>query len=208
MPLLLGDEFFFVAHDDYGQQRLFASALGYGLAAALLAELHLAGRVTFADGHVRVRDTHPPADPLQHLILSRLIAEPGHPIRTWLAYVADTAYVQVAQRMWHAGLLLPEQVGRLWRQRTVYLPADINTAAWPGARLSQGLRHGRPLGDTDRVLAGLVLHTQLDASLLDGAPSYARGYLQEVVDEVQPPVRALFGDLAAAVGNAVLSHRT
>ncbi|WP_229688158.1 GOLPH3/VPS74 family protein [Micromonospora yangpuensis] len=205
---MLADEFFFVAHDDYGQRRLFGSALGYGLAAALLAELHFTGRITFADGRVRVRDMHPPADPLQHLILDRLAAEPECPTRTWLAYVADTAYTQVARRMCHAGLLAPQQVGRLWRQRTVYRPVDINDAAWPGARLSQRLRGRRTLGDSDRVLAGLVLHTQLDSSLLDGAPLSARLYLREVVDGVQPPVRELFGDLAAAVGNAVLSHRT
>ncbi|SCG38651.1 Golgi phosphoprotein 3 (GPP34) [Micromonospora coxensis] len=206
----IADEFFFMAHDDRtGRPRLFDSALATGLAAGLLAELYFAGRITFDRGHIRVRDARPPADWLQHLVLDRLVAEQQHTAtRVWLAFLGASAYEQVAQRMWQVGLVHPQRVGRLWRQRTVYLPTDINTAAWPWARLSQQLRNRRGLDDFDIALAGLTLHTQLETALLDGAPLAARSYLRQLVEQSWPPLRDLLADLGSVVGGTVLSHRT
>ncbi|PZG08817.1 GPP34 family phosphoprotein [Micromonospora craterilacus] len=206
----LADEFFYLAHDDQtGRPRLFESALAHGLAAALLAELHWEGRITFERGYVRVVRNAPPKDWLQHLVLDRLIAEPQHTAtRTWLAFVATTAYEQVATRMWQLGLLRQHQVGRWWRQRTAYVPADMNTAAWSWARLSYQLRNYQRLNAFDVALAGLAMHTQLDPILLDGAPLAARTFLRQQVEQAHPPLRDLLADLGAVVGGAVLSHRT
>lgn len=206
----LADEFFYLAHDDQtGRPRLFESATAHGLAAALLAELYREGRVAFEGRHVRVINTVPPKDWLQHLVLDRLVAEPRHTAtRTWLAFLATTACEQVITRMWQLGLLRPEQVGRLWRQRTVYVPTDMNTAAWSWARLSFQLRNYQPLNAFDQALAGLALHTQLAPILLDGTPLAVRAFLRHQVDQVPAPLRDLLADLGAVVGGAVLSHRT
>ncbi|WP_327038362.1 GOLPH3/VPS74 family protein [Micromonospora maris] len=206
----LADEFFYLAHDDQtGRSRLFESATAYGLAAALLAELYGEGRVTFEGRRLRVTNTVPPKDWLQHLVLDRLVAEPRHTeTRTWLAYFATAAYQQVATRMWQLGLLRQQQVGRLWRQRTVYVPADMNTAAWSWARLSFQLRNHQRLNAFDVALAGLAMHTQLDPILLDGTPVAVRAFLRQQVEQAPPPLRDLLADLGAVVGSAVLSHRT
>ncbi|MFI7026957.1 GPP34 family phosphoprotein [Micromonospora sp. NPDC049900] len=206
----LADEFFYLAHDDQtGRSRLFESATAHGLAAALLAELYGEGRITFVGRHIRVTDTLPPRDWLRHLVLDRLVAEPQHTAtRTWLAFLATTAYEQVATRMWQRGLLHQHQVGRLWRQRTVYIPADMNTAAWSWARLSYQVRNYQQLDLFDVALAGIALHTQLDPILLDGAPLAARTYLRQQVEQALLPLRELLADLGAVVGGAVLSHRT
>ncbi len=206
----LADEFFYLAHDDQtGRPRLFESALAHGLAAALLAELCWEGRVTFEGRQVRVTNAAPPRDWLQHLVLDRLVAEPRHTAtRTWLAFVGTTACEQVATRMWQLGLVQPQQVGRLWRQRTVYVPADMNTAAWSWARLSFQLRNYQQLNAFDVALAGLAMHTQLDPILLDGAPLAARAFLRQQVEQAHLPLRDLLADLGAVVGGAVLSHRT
>ncbi|WP_165521922.1 GOLPH3/VPS74 family protein [Micromonospora zingiberis] len=206
----LADEFFYLAHDDQsGRPRLFESATAHGLAAALLAELWWEGRITFVGRHVRVTDPSPPTDWLQHLVLDRLAAEPRHTAtRTWLAFFGTTAYEQVATRMWQVGLVQPRQVGRLWRQRIVYVPADMNTAAWSWARLSYQLRNYQRLNAFDVALAGLALHTQLDPILLDGAPQAARAFLRRQVEQAPMPLRELLADLGAVVGGAVLSHRT
>ncbi|WFE47598.1 GPP34 family phosphoprotein [Verrucosispora sp. WMMD1129] len=209
-PTRLADEFFYLAHDDQtGRSRLFESATVHGLAAALLAELCWERRVTFEGRHVRVIDPSPPKDWLQHLVLDRLVAEPRHTAtRTWLAFLADTAYEQVATRMWQLGLLHRQQAGRLWRQRIIYIPTDVNTAAWSWARLSFQLRRHQRLNAFDVALAGLALRTQLDPILLDGAPSAARGFLRKQVEQAPPPLSDLLADLGAVVGGAVLSHRT
>ncbi|MFI7650912.1 GPP34 family phosphoprotein [Micromonospora sp. NPDC049460] len=207
---MIGDEFWFMAHDDQtGRPRLYESALAYGLAAALLAELLYEGRITFARGHIQVLQDAPPGDWLQHLVLDQLIAEPHHTnTRTWLTFLATTAYEQVTIRMWQRGLLEQRQVGRLWRQRTVYVPTDMNTAAWSWARLSIELRNTRRLNTFDQALAGLTLHTQLDTVLLDGATLTVRAHLRRVVEQARPPLRDLFADLASVIGAHVLSHRT
>ncbi|MDG4793490.1 GPP34 family phosphoprotein [Micromonospora sp. WMMD1082] len=205
----LADEFFYLAHDDQtGRPRLFESATGHGLAAALLAELYGEGRVTFEGRQLRVTDTSPPTDWLQHLVLDRLVAEPRHTTRTWLAFLATTAYEQVATRMWQLGLLQPQQVGRLWRHRTVYVPTDMNTAAWSWARLSFQLRNYQRLNAFDVALAGVALHTQLSPILLDGTPLAVRAFLRQQIEQAHPPLRDLLADLGAVVGGTVLSHRT
>ncbi|MGC4770485.1 GOLPH3/VPS74 family protein [Micromonospora sp. DT44] len=206
----IADEFFFMAHDDRtGQPRLHRTALALGLSAALLAELYYEGRITFDRGRVRVLANSPPKDWLQHVVLDRLIGQPQYvETRIWLSFLATTAYEQVATRMWQVGLLQQQQTSRLWRQRTVYVPADMNTAAWSSARLSQQLRTYQQLTHFDVALAGLTLHTQLDAALLDGAPYAAHAHLRRLLDQSWPPLRDLLAELAAAVGAGVLSHRT
>ncbi|PZF99423.1 GOLPH3/VPS74 family protein [Micromonospora endophytica] len=209
-PTRLADEFFYLAHDDQtGRSRLFESATAHGLAAALLLELYGEGRITFEGRHIRVIDTLPPRDWLRHLVLDRLVAEPRHTAtRTWLAFLGTTAYEQVATRMWQRGFLRQQQVGRLWRQRIIYIPTDVNTAAWSWARLSYQLRRYQRLNAFDAALAGLALHTALDPILLDGAPQATRAFLREQVNQTPLPLRDLLADLGAVVGGAVLSHRT
>ncbi|MFJ6197276.1 GPP34 family phosphoprotein [Micromonospora sp. NPDC092111] len=210
-PLRIADDFYFLAHHDRtGQPRLFGTALSLGLAAGLLMELHYAGRISFSQGRVHVwRDGPTPTDWLQHRILDRMLAEPQHTTtRVWLSYLATTAGEQVAQRMAQAGLLQEQTLGPWWRRRTGYVPTDMNTAAWPWARLSQQLRNHRDLYEHDVLLAGLVLHTQLDTALLDGAPWAARERLRCLVEQLWPKWHGLLAELGAAVGAAVLSHRT
>ncbi|RQX12619.1 GPP34 family phosphoprotein [Micromonospora arida] len=206
----IADEFFYMAHDDQtGRPRLFDTALSSGLAAALLVELYYERRITFEHGKVDVLQRFPPKDWLQHLVLDQLIAQPQHTdTRTWLAFLATTAYEQVATRMWQVGLLQQTQVSRLWRQRTVYVPTDINTAAWSWARLSQQVRNYRQLDHFDIALAGLTLHTQLDTALLDGAPYSAHAHLRQLVNQSWLPLRDLLADLSSVIGAGVLSHRT
>ncbi|MFG2056916.1 GPP34 family phosphoprotein [Micromonospora sp. NPDC048930] len=156
-----------------------------------------------------VLDARPPADALQHLILDRLVAQSQHTsTQVWLAFVADTATEQVAQRMWQAGKVRPEQTRRLWRNGVVYLPTDINTAAWPSARLSFKLRRYEQLDPFDLALAGLVAHTGLDRYVLDGAPYAAGAHLRALLDGAWPALRDLLADLGTAIGNSVLTHRT
>ncbi|MFG2056918.1 GPP34 family phosphoprotein [Micromonospora sp. NPDC048930] len=81
-PARLADDFFFVTHDDQsGRPRLHAAGVGLGLAAALLLELHEAGRVTFDRGQVRVLVLQPHfAESLSSLVVacfgSELVAAP------------------------------------------------------------------------------------------------------------------------------------
>ncbi|MBC8991536.1 GOLPH3/VPS74 family protein [Micromonospora chalcea] len=209
-PVLLADEFFLIAHDDQsGRPRLHHTAITHGLAAALLGELAFAGRLTFDRGHVQILDRRPPGDPLQHLVLDRLVAESRYTAtRTWLAYLAADSYEQVARRLWQVGKVEPQQHRRLWRTTTVHVPTDMNVAAWSWARLSTKLRQYEELSPFDLALAGIAASCRLDQFILDGAPYAVGAHLRRLLAAAPKPLHELRADLDTAIGNAVLSHRT
>ncbi|WBB98047.1 GPP34 family phosphoprotein [Solwaraspora sp. WMMA2080] len=209
MPLL-ADEFFLLAHHDVtGRARLHPRAVGLGLASAVLAELVTAQAVAVDAGHVWVVDPAAPADALGRSALRLLLDEPEHTsLRVWLTVLSERAPDHVAQRLTAAGVVRPEQVRRLMRTRTIYVPVDINLAAWPWARLSLRLRRMEPLDEPDLFLAGLAAATGLDAYLLDGAEPEVARHLDVLLRALRPALRDLLGRTGAAVGNAVLSGRT
>lgn len=203
IPEHLANEFFFAAHDDRtGKPLLHPAARTLGLAAALLAELCGAGRITFDEGYVRVTNPRPPQDQLQTLV-DRLITEGHTQTRTWLAFVATSAYDHVAGRMSQLGLVQPRPSGLL-RRRARYAPTDTNKAFWAWARLSTPLSDFKPLDRADVPLASLVWATGLHTRVLQFAPGGTTAFLEQQVQRADPVLRNLVDDLRAAVGDAVL----
>ena len=208
--MLLADEFFLITVDDRtGRPRLAPKTTGLGLAAALLGELTMFGKITVQDDRLFIVDRSPPHDALAHTTLDHLVAEPHHRlVRTWLSFLSHTAYESVAQRLFRAGHVRRETTRRLLRAQVVYVPVDGNAAAWPWARLSTRLRAGAHLDYPDVFLAGLATATGLERQLLDGGGVEAARYLADLVAALPPPLHALVAHTHAAVGDAVLSHRT
>ncbi|SCF48777.1 Golgi phosphoprotein 3 (GPP34) [Micromonospora matsumotoense] len=209
---MLGNDYFRLAHNDVtGKPRLHPLAVDLGCAAALLAELIGTRRVHVEDSAISVADRRPPEDSLMHVILDQLIAEEGrrHDIRTWLNFLSKQAQTQLAQRLLRNGHVRISPVRRLGRQTGVlYVPVDMNVAAKPWALLSQRLRRHEPLNYDDLALAGLVLATGLESFLLDGATSATSEFLRHQVGRLWPLMRSLLHHTHAAIGDAVLAHRT
>ncbi|MEU4834498.1 GPP34 family phosphoprotein [Streptosporangium sp. NPDC023615] len=201
----LADDLFFVMHDNRtGRTRLHARLTELGLAAAVLAELMLAGQVTVgsAAGQTRlvVVDATPPGDALPRAVLNHIVAEPSHRLRTWLQFLARTARADVAARMTAAGLLRPP--GR--RPSRGQVPADANVAAWPAGRVNLAIQRREPLGVQDRVLLGLLVATGGDQLVLweqDAA------YLSGSFAALPAPLQELIAQTEAAVGDAVITRR-
>jgi hypothetical protein len=208
--VLLADDFFRLAHHDVtGRPRLHPRAASNGLAAALLGELVAERRITIEQGRVDILDRTPPLDSLAHAILDQLIVEPQqHPLRTWLAFLSHTSTEQVAQRLLRAGHVRAEVSRRLIRQTTIYVPTDMNTAAKPWALLSTKLRRHEPLDYEHLCLAGLCAVTGLDGYVLEGAPAATFDHLRHDVARLWSPMQQLLHHTQAAVGDAVLAHRT
>ncbi|WFE26883.1 GPP34 family phosphoprotein [Solwaraspora sp. WMMD791] len=207
--MLLADEFFLLAHHDVtGRPRLHPRAVGLGLASAVLAELVTVGAVAVDAGQIWVVNPAAPADALGRSAIRLLLDEPEHTaLRIWLTVLSERAPTHVAHRLVAGGVVQAEQSRRLLRSRTVYVPVDMNTAAWPWARLSMRLRRGEPLTEPDLFLAGLSVETGLDTYLLDGAPPEASRHLASLLRSLRPDLRSLLRHTGAAVGNAVLSGR-
>ncbi|GIE91900.1 GOLPH3/VPS74 family protein [Actinoplanes regularis] len=206
---LVADDFFRLAHRDHdGRPLLDEHVTGLGLAAALLAELVLARRLALPGGQVIIVDATPPIDALAHTVLDRLAAEQAAlPVRTWLAYLARTAQRDIADRLTRAGHLRQTTGRGLFGRRVRYVPTDMNTAAWPWARLSSRLQKGQPLDGFDTVLGGLVLATDLYRTVLLGHSADLEAGLRAAAADAPAPVRELLAHTEAAVGDAIITRR-
>jgi hypothetical protein len=207
--VLLGDEFYFVAHEDTtGKPRLHPRAVGLGLSSALLAELVMFGRITVQAGVLSILDRRPPDDALAHTTLDQLIGEQQHrAVRIWLAFLAQTAAGAVAQRLLRAGYVQASRSRRAFRTIVTYVPTDISTAAWPENRLRHLLTSGKPMTVPDAMLAGLASATGLTERILWDADANARRYFAHALASLPAPLRELVAHTEAAVGDAVLTHR-
>jgi hypothetical protein len=205
----LADEFYLIAHQDStGQSRLHSRAAGYGLAAALLAELHLHGNLTMDDFNVTVTSPSPPPDPLAHRVLEHLLGEPAkRPVRDWLAFLGRTAVEDVAKRLTRLGILEMVETKRLWSVSRSYVPVAINEAAWPHARITAHLVRRRRVDLPDRVLTGLCFATGLTRAMIWGDEQHsARRFLGEVIADLPPAMRILVTETEIAISKTAATR--
>jgi hypothetical protein len=207
-PLLADDFFRLCHHDSTGRPLLHPRVAGIGLAAALIGELAFTDKITIDQAHLLVVACTPPTDALAHTVLDHMSGEAQVlPIRTWLAFLGGFAHDEVAQRLMRARHVRPKENRRLLRRTVTYVPTDVNTAAWPTARLSMRLRQHQPLDHGDTFLAGLARATDLHLHILDRAPRAAFEYLASQVDAAWHGTREVLHHTQAAVGDGVLSAR-
>jgi hypothetical protein len=179
---VLADQYFLIAHEDRtGRSRLHPRATGLGLAAALLSELVLEGRIGVTDGDLFVLDRHPPADALEHNILDLLIAQPQHrDVRTWLAFLSQDAGLRVGERLMRLGAVEPIVRRRmLGSPQITYMPNSAqqrNAAAWASTRLANLLVRGMELSVVDQLLVSLVSATGLTRHVLYGFEQYPHAF--------------------------------
>ncbi|WDZ82135.1 GOLPH3/VPS74 family protein [Micromonospora cathayae] len=204
--MLIADEFFLIAHDDSrGRPRLNPTATGLGLAAGLLGELILTGRITVAGGRVSVLDRRPPGDALAGTVLAQLTRAGQHPaVRTWLGLLARTAATAVGERLSRTGVIRRQEKRGLLRTTVSYVATDRNALAWPATRLLALLDRPQPPTVPDALLIGLVSATGLTREVLWDADPRARRRFGVLLPALPRPLRELVGQTEAAVGAAVL----
>jgi hypothetical protein len=211
---LLADQFFLIAHEDRtGRSRLHPRATGLGLAAGLIGELVMQGRIRAVDGELHVVNLEAPGDALAHGVLDLLIAQPQHrDLRTWLTFLAQDAADRVGERLIRAGVVEPVTRRRLLGTQTLYMPMNSeqrNAAAWVQVRLANILVQGRVVDITDRALAGLVVATGLTRHVLWDFAVHRPGltHLQTVVESLPSDLRELVDHTEAAVGSVLAAGR-
>ncbi|HEX5199615.1 GPP34 family phosphoprotein [Paractinoplanes rhizophilus] len=211
---MLADQYFLIAHQDRtGRSRLHPRATGLGLAAALLGELILEGRIGIADGDLVILDRHPPADSLTHDILDLLIAQQRHrEVRTWLAFLSQDAEVRVGERLVRLGAVDLITRRRMLSTEVVYMPnspEQRNAAAWAPARLANLLVRGIELSLTDRVLVGLVAATGLTRHVLYDFEMHRQAFqsLPSAVGALPGDLRDLIEFTEASVGSVLTVGR-
>jgi len=210
----LADQYFLIAHEDRtGRSRLHPRATGLGLAAALLGELVLDGRIGITDGDLVILDRHPPGDALAHDILDLLIAQPQHrEVRTWLAFLSQDAAVRVGERLMRLGAVEPVTRRKMLTVQTLYMPNNAeqrNAAAWAPARLANLLVRGIEMTISDRVLAGLVAATGLTRHVLYDFEMHRQAFLSlpSAVGALPGDLRDLIEYTEASVGSVLTVGR-
>ncbi|MEU4560281.1 MULTISPECIES: GOLPH3/VPS74 family protein [Actinoplanes] len=212
---MLADQYYLIAHEDRtGRSRLHPRATGLGLAAALLSELVLEGRVGVADGELFIVDRHPPRDALSHDVLDLLSAQSQHTdVRTWLAFLSQDAALRVAERLMRVGAV--EMVTRrrmLGSTQTLYMPNTArqrNAAAWASTRIANILVRGMDLNLSDRMLVGLVVATGLTRHVMYGFENYPHIYhaLPSMIASLPNDLRELVECTEQSVGTALAVGR-
>jgi hypothetical protein len=212
---VLADKYYLIAHEDRtGRSRLHPRATGLGLAAALLSELVLEGRIGITDGELYIVDRHPPRDALAHDVLDLLSAQSQHTdVRTWLAFLSQDAALRVAERLMRVGAV--EMVTRrrmLGSNQTLYMPNTArqrNAAAWASTRIANILVRGMDLNQSDRMLVGLVVATGLTRHVMYGFEMYPHIYhaLPSMISSLPNDLRELVECTEQSVGTALAVGR-
>ena len=212
--VVLADQYFLIAHEDRtGRSRLHPRATGLGLAAALIGELMLAGRVRIIDGELHVVNRQPPADALGHDILDLLIAQPQHrEVRVWLAFLSQDAAARVGERLMRFGAVEPVTRRRMLTTQTLYMPNNAeqrNAAAWAPARLANLLVRRLDMSVADRLLTGLVAATGLTRHVLYDFELHRQALLtvSDVVGSLPADLRELIEYTEASVGSVLTVGR-
>jgi hypothetical protein len=207
---LLADDFFRLGHHDLtGRPLLHPVALSTGLAAAMVGDLVASRHVAVHAGHVLVVDRPDgPGDSLSARMLA-LVRQEHHPLNTWLEFFSRSAVVEVAARLERAGQIRVVRTHRLMRDTVTYVPVGQLEAARPRAVLATRLMNGLELKGRGYVaLAGLMVATGLDATILDGASPEVHARLRRLIGRLPSAFLELFAHTEALVGAAVLAHRT
>jgi hypothetical protein len=211
---VLADQYFLIAHEDRtGRSRLHPRATGLGLAAALIGELMLDGRVRVIDGDLHIVSRQPPGDALAHDILDLLIAQPQHrDVRTWLAFLSQDAAIRVGERLMRFGAVEPVTRRKMLSTQTLYMPntaAQRNAAAWAPARLANMMVRGMQMSISDRILMGLVAATGLTRYVLYDFEVHRSAllFLPTAVGSLPSDMRELVEYTEASVGSVLTAGR-
>lgn len=164
------DDLYLAAHDGIGGRALLTpDVLAVGLGAALLGELVFWRRVRMSGDSLEVIDRQPTADLATSRVLERLVAMPGpHGLPQWIAYLPTIGLVTdlVEQRLTAGGSLRRETKRRLLSSTSSLVFTDPREPGEPAERIRTALSYNEPLDVSDLMLAGMILATGLDESVL------------------------------------------
>jgi hypothetical protein len=212
----VADDLYLMAHDENtGRPLIGPRLLGTGLAAALLAELMLAGGLVLHDGSVggatptngivlacRAEIT----DDLDRHVHQVVAAEPRlHPVQVWLEFLSGDAARNVAFRLRQAGYLA-QAASRLPWKAARWVPVNPDWAYAPLSRACRAAAPDRRFDPGHCVLAGLAEACGLGFRMTGLLP--AGRSVTDATRRLDPPLQDLIRVTQAVAGAAVLTRRT
>ncbi|MFF3866842.1 GPP34 family phosphoprotein [Micromonospora sp. NPDC001898] len=220
----LAEELLLLAYDDEsGKATMPRISLDLGMAAAVLIELALAGRITYADGNLVVADPTGTGEPTLDEVLARMAADTPHTPSSWVQRLRHGLRDRILGDLVARGAVRDVEETELGFINVHRYPtADASMEEDTRRRLAEALADGQLPDERTAALATLVAVLRMEPALgLTGdAARDARVRLEEIaggagfsgtvgLDDsvVRPSVALVVTALGAAV-DAALGKRT
>ncbi|TCB99790.1 GPP34 family phosphoprotein [Micromonospora zingiberis] len=211
----LAEELLLLAYDDEtGKATMPRISLDLGMAAAVLIELALAGRLAYADGALTVVDPTPTGEPVTDDVLARIAADTPHSPSSWVQRLRHGLRDKILGDLCEHGVVRDvdeTELGFIHVHR--YPVVDRSVEADTRQRLAAALTGTAP-DERTAALATLVAVLRMESALgvTGEAAEQARRRLEEIatgagfsgeVSLDDSVVRPSVGLVVAALGRAV-----
>ncbi|MEV0212698.1 GPP34 family phosphoprotein [Micromonospora sp. NPDC050695] len=212
----LAEELLLLAYDDStGKATMPRISLDLGMAAAVLVELALAGRIAYADGSLTVVDPTPTGEPVTDEVLGRIAADTPHTPASWVQRLRHGLRDKILGDLCTQGVVRDvdeTELGFIHVHR--YPVVDTSVEAETRQRLADALTGAAAPDERTAALATLVVVLRMESALgVDGETAAdARRRLEQIatgagfsgeVSSDDLVVRPSVGLVVAALGRAV-----
>ncbi|GAB3358059.1 GPP34 family phosphoprotein [Micromonospora halotolerans] len=216
----LAEELLLLAYDDEtGKATMPRISLDLGMAAAVLVELALAGRIAYADGNLALLDPAPTGEPIADEVLARIAADTPHTPSSWVQRLRHGLRDRILGDLCGRGVVRDideTELGFIHVHR--YPVADASVEADIRQRLAEALIAGQLPDERTAALATLVAVLRMEPALgLTGTAAEEAGKrLEEIatgagfsgtvsLDDsvVRPSVSLVIAALAQAIDAAL-----
>ncbi|MER7443217.1 GOLPH3/VPS74 family protein [Micromonospora avicenniae] len=220
----LAEELLLLAYDDEtGKATMPRISLDLGMAAAVLIELALAGRIAFTDGNLTAVDPTPTGEPVADDVLVRIAGDSPHTPSSWVQRLRHGLRDRILGDLCSQGVVRDvdeTELGFIHVHR--YPVVDASVEADTRRRLADAITSGLAPDERTAALATLVAVLRMESALglSDGAAETARHRLAEIasgagfsgevsLDDsvVRPSVGLVVAALAQAVDAALGPRR-
>ncbi|MET7749857.1 GPP34 family phosphoprotein [Micromonospora sp. NPDC005367] len=220
----LAEELLLLAYDDEtGKATMPRISLDLGMAAAVLIELALAGRIAFTDGNLTAVDPTPIGEPVADDVLVRIAGDSPHTPSSWVQRLRHGLRDRILGDLCSQGVVRDvdeTELGFIHVHR--YPVVDASVEADTRRRLADALTSGLAPDERTAAMAALVAVLRMESALglSDGAAETARHRLAEIasgagfsgevsLDDsvVRPSVGLVVAALAQAVDAALGPRR-
>ena len=180
----LAEELLLLAYDDLtGKATGSRIGLDLGMAAAVLVDLALAGRIAYVDGYLKVVDPSPVGDPIADAVLARAAEDQPHTPAQWLQRLRHRLRTRVLEDLVARGVVRDvdeTQLGVIHVHR--YPTTDPAYEAEIRRRLAEALIDGAIPDERTAALATLLTACRMEPALLLPADQTAQAHhrLEEI----------------------------
>lgn len=174
----LAEELLLLAYDDEtGKATMPRISLDLGMAAAVLVELALVGRIAYADGNLAVIDPTPTGEPVADDVLARMAADTPHSPSSWVQRLRHGLRDRILGDLCGRGVVRDvdeTELGFIHVHR--YPVADASVEADIRQRLAAALTSGQLPDERTAALATLVAVLRMEPALnLSGSAATEAG---------------------------------